>query len=335
MDMPVDIKSVLDAAKKVEQARNIPVSAVVLVDETAPMDLITLVEDLFEPQSENARVGYYSLGSAAYDDSTDFVCIVAGGDRRAGQAAAYAREAGVPAMVVASSPDYVGQLSKDYGFLIPEGDLIDGSDLSKVSELMGKWALAVCKNKKLAVAQAYTFARRPLATESIKATSMQNAGIGAVVIIPGADMPVMTLNQVKMLLQIAAAYGQPMDAGRAKELAAVVGGGFAARAAARQLVGLVPVGGWAVKGGIGYSATMAMGYAALKYFEGGGGIAGLGNVVNIAGEKAVKEAGEKTASFNKEKVTEVASNAGKKVIAGAGKVAGMVKGAVSSVKSSR
>ena len=29
---------------------------------------------------------------------------------------------------------------------------------------------------------------------------------------PGADMPIMTLNQAKMLLQIAAAYGQPLSA---------------------------------------------------------------------------------------------------------------------------
>ena len=56
---------------------------------------------------------------------------------------------------------------------------------------------------------------------------MQNAGVGLVVFIPGADLPIMTLNQAKMLLQIAAAYGEPMGKERVKELAAVVGGAFA------------------------------------------------------------------------------------------------------------
>ena len=48
-----------------------------------------------------------------------------------------------------------------------------------------------------------------------------SAGVPAenlVVFIPGADMPIMTLNQAKMLLQIAAAYGQPLSAERIKEL---------------------------------------------------------------------------------------------------------------------
>ncbi len=147
--------------------------------------------------------------------------------------------------------------------------------------------LAACKNKKLAAAESFASVRRPLAEESIKATSIQNAGVGVVAIIPGADMPIMTLNQIKMLLQIAGAFGQPMDAGRIKELAVVVGGGFLARTVARQLVGLVPVGGWIIKGGIGYSATMAMGYAALNYFEGGGGLSGVGAVANAAAESAV------------------------------------------------
>ena len=47
----------------------------------------------------------------------------------------------------------------------------------------------------------------------------------------------MTANQAKMVLEIAAAYGQPLTADRIKELAAIVGGGFAWRAVARQIIG--------------------------------------------------------------------------------------------------
>ena len=38
----------------------------------------------------------------------------------------------------------------------------------------------------------------------------------------------------------------------------------------RQLVGLVPGFGWAVKGGIAYAATRAVGEAAAAYFAAGG-----------------------------------------------------------------
>jgi hypothetical protein len=47
-----------------------------------------------------------------------------------------------------------------------------------------------------------------------------------------------------------------------------VGGAFAFRTVARQFVGLVPGFGWAIKGGIGATGTIAMGYAAVSYFEG-------------------------------------------------------------------
>ena len=54
----------------------------------------------------------------------------------------------------------------------------------------------------------------------------------------------MTLNQAKMLLQISGRHGQSLDAGRVRELAALVGGAFACRTVARQLTAAVPVLGW-------------------------------------------------------------------------------------------
>jgi uncharacterized protein (DUF697 family) len=114
-----------------------------------------------------------------------------------------------------------------------------------------------------------------VAEDAVKTTAWQNALVGAVTPIAGADMPIMTANQAKMLLQIAAAYGQPLGVDRIKELAAVVGGGLLLRTLARQALITVPVLGWAIKGGIGYTGTYAMGKAAIAYFEDG---ADLGQV---------------------------------------------------------
>ena len=55
---------------------------------------------------------------------------------------------------------------------------------------MGEWVVAAFKQKRLAFAQAFDFVRRPLSSESVRATSIQNAGVGLVVVIPGADMPI-------------------------------------------------------------------------------------------------------------------------------------------------
>ncbi len=160
---------------------------------------------------------------------------------------------------------------------------------------MGDWITAAFREKRLAFAQAFEFVRRPLSMEAVRATSFQNAGVGFVVFIPGADLPIMTLNQAKMVLQIAAAYGQPITTERAKELAAVVGGGFACRAVARQIAGVLPGLGWAVKGAVGYAGTFAMGRAAIEYFEGGGNMAGLGAVIDSARQTASRVADETSA----------------------------------------
>ena len=105
------------------------------------------------------------------------------------------------------------------------------------------------------------------------------------VFVPGADMPLMTANQIKMILQIAAAYGQPLGPERVLELLGVLVNAFIFRNISRQLAGFVPALGWAVKGTMGYLGTQAIGRAAIEYFEGGGSVAGL---VALAG-KATNE----------------------------------------------
>jgi uncharacterized protein (DUF697 family) len=62
-------------------------------------------------------------------------------------------------------------------------------------------------------------------------------------------------------------FDLPLNAVRAREIVAVVGGGFGLRTLARQLVKVVPGPGWIVGGGLGYGGTIAMGRAALEYFR--------------------------------------------------------------------
>ncbi len=95
----------------------------------------------------------------------------------------------------------------------------------------------------------------------------QNGVIGAAVFIPGADLPVLTLNQIRLLMRIADAHGFELDRERIPEVLGVIGSGLGFRALARSLLGVVPVAGWAVKGGIAYGGTRALGEAARRYFE--------------------------------------------------------------------
>lgn len=108
--------------------------------------------------------------------------------------------------------------------------------------------------------------RSEAAWQEVQATAKQNGVVG-VIPIPGADMPLMTANQVKMVLRMAAMFDMPLGVDRARELLAVVGGGFGLRTAARQIAKFIPGPGWLLGGAIGYSGTLAMGKAAIEYFR--------------------------------------------------------------------
>jgi uncharacterized protein (DUF697 family) len=109
--------------------------------------------------------------------------------------------------------------------------------------------------------------RRPVCDALIASFSRRNGLIAAAVFVPGVDLPVLTLNQVRLVLRIALAHGEELDNQRSLELLGVVGAGFGFRAAARELLDLVPVAGWALKGAVAYAGTRAIGEAAVRYFE--------------------------------------------------------------------
>ena len=67
---------------------------------------------------------------------------------------------------------------------------------------------------------------------------------------------------VGYLLRVSSENGDTRPAG----IGGVVGAGFGMRAVARELLDLVPVAGWAVKGAIAYTGTKAVGEAAVRYF---------------------------------------------------------------------
>lgn len=108
--------------------------------------------------------------------------------------------------------------------------------------------------------------RDPVCDALIDSFSRKNGILGAAIFIPGADFPVLTLNQVRLVLRLASAHGIEVDQQRLPEILGTVAAGFGLRAAARQILGAIPVAGWVLKGGIAYAGTRAVGEAARHYF---------------------------------------------------------------------
>jgi uncharacterized protein (DUF697 family) len=115
-------------------------------------------------------------------------------------------------------------------------------------------------------------ARLPVVRESlsevlIEKFSRQNAITGVAIFVPGADFPVLTLNQIRLVLRLAAAHGVEIDQQRLPEVLTTLGAAFGFRAVTRRLLGSVPVAGWLIKGSVAYAGTRAVGEAAHRYFH--------------------------------------------------------------------
>lgn len=283
MQLPIDVSAVIKEAANLDKEKTKQLSVGLYFDPTAPDDALLWVHDAFKTQAENVTIYEAVLDNDVFipHAGDTIACIVAGDMPHLGHYAEALRGAGTPVMVVSFDPQACIAQAEQDGHPLLEADVVSpSSKLKKVSQVeapksmrealelrMGQWVVAVAKANRLAFALAFPFVRKPLAHDAIQSTAMQNALVGVVFLIPGADLPIMTLNQAKMVLIIAAAYGQSLGLSQIKELAAVIAGGFACRTAARELTGLVPALGWAVKGSVGYGGTVAMGYAALKYYE--------------------------------------------------------------------
>ena len=157
-----------------------------------------------------------------------------------------------------------------------------------LEELVPRIVRALDEDYLVPLAKGYPLFRRAVCEELIRKNARQNAVVGALPI-PGADMPVMTANQARMVLNIAAAHDEELSLDRARELLGVLAAGFGLRALARQVVKLIPLGGWAAAAAIGYAGTVAMGRATMLYFERGKQQLEEGEISEIR-QRAIEEA---------------------------------------------
>lgn len=291
LSLPVDVRDLVKSGSRFMEERSQPVRLSILVEVDASDSLIAAVRESLWPATAAAtlQIEVAEPGKAlALAPDVDVVIVLAGsGSTGLREALAGARRSHAPLAVIALG-DQPHERTLAVALQQPVADLIVREEPAVAVERLGLWLSDNMASKKLALAHNFAFMRKAVAEDAVRTTAWQNGLVGVVTPIPGADMPIMTANQIKMLLQIAAAYGQPLNVDRVKELAAVVAGGYLLRTLARQAMTVVPVLGWAVKGGIGYTGTMAMGKAAIRYFEEGADLGQVTAYFHKVRERAVR-----------------------------------------------
>jgi small GTP-binding protein len=120
----------------------------------------------------------------------------------------------------------------------------------------------------VAVGRALPAYRHQAANKVIRNASVFNAVVGAEPI-PGLDIPFLLAIQARMVLRIAAIFGEPMNAQHARELIATIAGGVALRYLAQEGAKFIPGPGWIVSSAVASAGTWAIGKVAVQYFEHG------------------------------------------------------------------
>lgn len=117
--------------------------------------------------------------------------------------------------------------------------------------------------------------RRAAAQRIIRASALVSLAAG-VEPIPLIDIPILLGTQVRLVLRLAALYGEPLDNAdamkHARELIATMVSGLGLRYLAQQAAKVVPFGGDFVAGAIAGAATWSIGQVAMEYYESGGKI---------------------------------------------------------------
>lgn len=112
-------------------------------------------------------------------------------------------------------------------------------------------------------------AQRQRAAQSIIRSSAIAASLAGLEPIPLADIPLLLTVQARMILKIAAIYGESVSITYAKELLTTVAGGMGLRYVAQQAAKVLPGPGWLISGGIAAAGTWTIGQVAVHYYEGG------------------------------------------------------------------
>ncbi|MBI3925627.1 MAG: 50S ribosome-binding GTPase [Armatimonadetes bacterium] len=110
--------------------------------------------------------------------------------------------------------------------------------------------------------------RRKLSWQAVRRSTIAAALI-ALTPIPLMDVIPLTAVQASMVLTVARIYGQEVSLARALELLTTFGAAWLARLAFQELSKLGGAPGWVISAAVAASATLAMGYASMRWFETG------------------------------------------------------------------
>jgi small GTP-binding protein len=166
----------------------------------------------------------------------------------------------------ADPDDAAGELAAVLG--VPDIIPISARDGTNVAEELIPALLDASPDAALAIGLALPTFRRTAAERMVRTATVVGLAAGLEPI-PLVDIPILLGIQIRLVLRLAALYGEPMSVRHVRELGTTIAAGLGMRYLAEQLAKAVPIGGDVVSGMIAAAGTWAIGQVAIEYFENG------------------------------------------------------------------
>ena len=275
--IPINIKTLAKAGQLFESESNADTRIEVLVDTSADSALIALCREVLEvrPGAVQLDIKGFEDEMPALNKEADLTLVIAGTSSFLKRIMEIALWSELNCVV----------LTTDAAALIaavPEEDALEIAknvievDLAKPQEALeqslARWCISRLPDLRLSLGAAFPFMRLPIAVDLTRQTAFENAVIASVFFLPGADLPILTLNQCKLFYQIAVINEVPLSRERLVDAAAVIISAFGLRGFARLVLRKLTPIGWLVRGSTAFGATMAMGHLAFQMYSRGGGV---------------------------------------------------------------
>ena len=145
---------------------------------------------------------------------------------------------------------------------------ISARDGANVSEELIPALIDASPEAAIVIRRAAAQFRREAANKLVRSATLIALAAGLQPV-PLVDIPILLGNQIRLVLRVAAVYGEPMNAQHMRELVTTIAGGLFMRYLAEAAAKAMPFGGDLVAGAMAAAATSSIGQVAIEYFESG------------------------------------------------------------------
>jgi len=274
------MKTLAKAGEIFESESSADLTVEVLVDTSASSNLVALCHKVLEvrPGTAELTILGFDAEMPVLNKDASLIIVVAGASPCLKRVMEIAHWSELHCVVLAEdAPALVAAVPEEDALEIARAIIeVDVDEPQEVLERnLARWCISRLRKQRLALGVAFPFMRQPIASDLTRQTAIENAVIASVFFLPGADLPVLTLNQCKLLYQIAVINEVPLSRARLADLAAVIGSAFGHRGLARLLSRKLSPIKWVVRGATAFGATMALGHLAFQLYSRGGGLVEL------------------------------------------------------------